>query len=60
MDKREEIVALCGQIVNGMLSSDSSFFERLFDRNCYGKVASHCVNLAIKIQENIDKQIEKT
>ena len=31
MNRREELVVLSGQIINGIMSSDSSFLTKLFD-----------------------------
>lgn len=57
MDRREELVALSGQIVNGIMSSDSSFLTKLFDRTLHEGAARITVDLACKIQQEIDKKM---
>lgn len=57
MDKREELVALSGQIINGIMSSDSSFLTKLFDRTLHEGAARITVDLAHKIQQEIDKRL---
>ena len=57
MDRREELVALSGQIINGIMSSDSSFLTKLFDRTLHEGAARTTVDLAHKIQQEIDKKI---
>jgi hypothetical protein len=57
MDRREELVALSGQIINGIMSSDSSFLTKLFDRTLHEGAAKITVDLACKIQQEIDKKM---
>ena len=59
MDKREELLELCGQIVNGMMSSDGSFMTKVLDRSLHSGAASATVALAIKIQEKIDEHFNE-
>lgn len=57
MDRREELVALSGQIINGIMSSDSSFLTKLFDRTLHESAARITVDLACKIRQEIDKKL---
>ena len=57
MDRREELVALSGQIINGIMSSDSSFLTKLFDRTLHEGAARITVDLACKIQQEIDTKM---
>lgn len=54
--KREEIIELSGQIVNGIMSSDSSFFTKVIDRSVLiDSTAKMTVRLAKAILKEIDK-----
>lgn len=57
MDKRQELVELSGQIINGIMSSDSSFLTKLFDRTLHEGAARITVDLVYKIQQEIDKRL---
>ena len=57
MDRREDIVVLSAQIINGIMSSDSSFLTKLFDRTLHEGAARITVDLANKIQQEIDKKL---
>jgi hypothetical protein len=56
MDRREELLELSGQIINGVMSSDSSFLSKLFDRTLHDGAARITVDLAEKILCEIDKK----
>ena len=49
MTRREELLELSGQIINGFMSSDSSLLSKLFDRTLHEGIAE-------KILEEIDKK----
>ncbi len=54
--KREELIELSGQIVNGIMSSDSSFFTKVIDRSVLiDSTAKMTVRLAKAILKEIDK-----
>lgn len=55
MDRREEIVNLAGQIINGIMSSDSSIFSKIVDRTSFDFAPKLAVDMAIKMQKEIDK-----
>lgn len=55
---RKELIDLSGQIVNGMLSADSSFLTKILDRTIHNTVADSAVNIAVRILDNIDKKCE--
>jgi hypothetical protein len=57
MDKRQELVELSGQIINGYMSSDSSLLTKLFDRTLHEGAAASAVSLAVKIQQKIDEHL---
>jgi hypothetical protein len=56
MDERDALIALSGQIINGIMSSDSSFLTKLFDRTLHEGAARITVDLASKILEEINKK----
>lgn len=56
MDRREELIELSGQIINGILSSDGSILSKLFDRTLHEGAAKITVDLAEKILKEIDKK----
>ena len=59
MTKREALVELSGQIINGMLSADSSLLTKMFDRTLlHENTAKTTVDLAIKIFDKIDKHCD--
>lgn len=57
MDRRQELLELSGQIVNGIMSSDGTILTKLFDRTLHEETAKTVVDLANKILEEIDKKI---
>lgn len=56
MDRREELIQLSGQIVNGMFSADSSILTKLFDRTIHKGVADVAVDIAARMIEKIDEK----
>ena len=58
MEKREEIVQLAGQIINGIMSSDSSILSKICDRTSSEFSAKLAVEMAFKMSEEIDKKIK--
>ena len=53
---REELIEMSGQIVNGIMSSDSSFFTKVIDRSVLiDSTAKMTVRLAKAILKEIDK-----
>lgn len=52
---REEIISLSGQIVNGMLSADSSLITKVIDRTIHKQIADSAVDTAIEMLNKIDK-----
>ena len=59
MDRREEIIVLCGQIVNGIMASDDSVMSKVLDRCLHDAVASATVSLAVRIQDLVDERIDE-
>ena len=57
MEKREEIVNLAGQIINGIMSSDSSIFSKIADRTSSDISAKRAVEMAWIMSEEIDKRL---
>ena len=55
MDKREELVNLAGQVINGMMSADSSFLLKVVDRTMHTQAAKVAVDIAVDTQHEIDK-----
>lgn len=52
---RAEIISLSGQIVNGMLSADSSLITKVIDRTIHKQIADSAVDTAIEMLNKIDK-----
>jgi hypothetical protein len=57
--KREELLELSGQIVNGMLSADSSVLSKLVDRTMHKQIAESAVEIAKKMLEKIDEEEDR-
>lgn len=58
MDRREALIELSGQIINGIMSSDNSFLTKLFDRTLHEGAAKATVDLADKILKEVDKKTD--
>ena len=52
---RDDLVNLSGQVVNGMMSADSSFWLKLFDRAEHKQLANLAVDIAVKMLERINE-----
>ena len=52
---REELISLSGQVANGMLSADSSFISKAFDRTLHKQIAETAVSIAHDMLSKIDK-----
>lgn len=57
MEKREEIVNLAGQIINGIMSSDSSILSKICDRTASDISAKRAVEMAWIMSEEIDNRL---
>ena len=57
MDRRDEIIALSGQIINGIMSSDESVLSKLLDRGTSKFSAEFAVDVAFRMLEEIDKKM---
>lgn len=57
MEKRDEIVNLAGQIINGIMSSDSSILSKICDRTASDISARRAVEMAWIMSEEIDKRL---
>ena len=55
MDRREELVNLAGQVINGMMSADSSFLLKDVDRTMRTQAAKVAVDIAVDMQHKIDE-----
>ena len=55
MDRREELVNLAGQVINGMMSADSSFLLKDVDRSMRTQAAKVAVDIAVDMQHKIDE-----
>ena len=51
---REELITLSGQVVNGMLSADSSMISKIVDRAIHNQIADAAVDVAYRILKKID------
>lgn len=52
---REELISLSGQVVNGMLSADSSVVSKLIDRTLHKQIAESAVEVAYQMLKKIDE-----
>ena len=55
MDKREELVNLAGQVINGIMSADGSVISKILDRSIHSQVAATAVSIASDMQKEINK-----
>lgn len=55
MDKND-LITLSGQVINGMLSADSSMLTKLVDRTLHRQIADAAVNIAYEILQKIDRE----
>lgn len=55
MDRREELLQLAGQVINGMMSADSSLLSKVLDRTMHKQASETAVEIACLIQKEIDK-----
>ena len=51
---REDLIALSGQVANGILSADSSIISKVIDRTMHKQIAESAVNIAYEILKKID------
>ena len=58
MTRREELIELTGQALNGMLSADDSVLTKILDRTVHRQVAETAVGIAVDTLRRID-EIEK-
>lgn len=59
MDRREEIISLAGQVINGMMSSDSNYLFKSIDRLAPKQIAKTAVKIAVEIVDEVDKYLEE-
>ena len=52
---KDDLVNLSGQVVNGMMSADSSFWIKMFDRAEHKQIAHLAVDIAVKMLEKINE-----
>ena len=55
MTKREELIELTGQAINGILSSDGTLLSKIFDRATHTQVSELSVSIASEAIKRIDK-----
>ena len=53
---REDLINLSGQVINGMMSADSSFMTKLIDRGLHKQIASAAVEIAYEMLKKIDNE----
>lgn len=59
MTKREELISLSGQVVNGMMSADGDVWSKLIDRAVHAQVAKVSVAIANDMLKEIDDIVFK-
>jgi high-affinity K+ transport system ATPase subunit B len=55
MSKREELIQLAGQVINGMMSADESVITTLSDRSIHVQAAKTAVGIAHDMLKEIDQ-----
>lgn len=55
MTQEEAIVSLSGQVVNGIMSSNSSIITKALEAPFHTKIAEISVKIAVKMYEEIQK-----
>lgn len=55
MTRREELIELTGQALNGMLSADDSVLTKILDRTVHRQVAEMAVGIAEDALKRIDE-----
>lgn len=55
MTKKEELISLSGQVVNGMMSADGDVWSKLIDRTVHIQVAKVAVSIANDMLKEIDE-----
>lgn len=53
---KEDLISLSGQVINGMLSADSSMLTKLVDRTLHRQIADAAVNIAYEMLQKIDRE----
>ena len=53
---KEDLINLSGQVINGIMSSDSTFWTKLFDRAEHKQIAKLAVEIAINIIDEINEK----
>ena len=55
MNRREELLGLSGQVINGMMSADGSIISKVVDRAFHKCIAEAAVGIALSMMKEIDK-----
>ena len=55
MDREEMLVSLAGQVVNGIMSSNSSVLSKVLEASMYDQIAEVSVKIAEKMADEIEK-----
>lgn len=53
---KEDLISLSGQVINGMLSADSSMLTKLVDRTLHRQIADAAVNIAYEMLQKINNE----
>lgn len=59
MNRREELIQLAGQVINGIMSADNSVLSKLLDRSIHFQVAKAAVDIANDMLNEIDNISKK-
>ena len=54
MNRREELIQLAGQVINGIMSADDSVLSKIIDRSIHFQVAKTAVSIASDMLDEID------
>ena len=53
---REDLINISGQVINGMMSADSSMLTKVLDRTMHKQIASAAVEIAYEMLKKIDNE----
>ncbi len=56
MSKRDDLINLSGQVINGMMSADGTVLSKLLDRTIHIQAAKIAVSIAEDMLKEIDSK----
>lgn len=53
---KNDLISLSGQVINGMLSADSSMLTKLVDRTLHRQISDAAANIAYEMLQKINNE----